>query len=214
VSIDSFGLSTKEKDGKQPYCIPCRKEYSKIYREINKDKESARHKKYIEENREKRREWERKKHKENPEKRREISKRYRQNNLEKERERIRNYARKNSVIHSLKAAEWREKNPERRKESERAYLKANPEKVNAKNAKRRALKIKAMPKWANLEKIKFIYSECSNISKLTGVEHHVDHIVPLNSKFVCGLHVHNNLQIITMSENVKKSNQVWPNRSF
>lgn len=42
----------------------------------------------------------------------------------------------------------------------------------------------------------------------TGVLHHVDHIVPLISPLVCGLHVGNNLRVIPAVENMRKSNKL------
>lgn len=64
--------------------------------------------------------------------------------------------------------------------------------------------------WADEYKIKKIYAECRAISKLTGVKHEVDHIIPIVGKnefgehVVCGLHVEANLQIIPKHENLKK----------
>ena len=65
---------------------------------------------------------------------------------------------------------------------------------------RRAYKLKAVPRWANIEKIKEIYKQC-------GKGYHVDHIIPLRSSNVCGLHVENNLQILKAEDNISKGNR-------
>lgn len=62
------------------------------------------------------------------------------------------------------------------------------------------------PCWADLKKIDEIYEQCRRVSELTGVAYHVDHVIPLRGKNVCGLHVHTNLQIITAEQNLKKGN--------
>jgi hypothetical protein len=64
----------------------------------------------------------------------------------------------------------------------------------------------ATPKWANIKLIENLYLSSKNISDQTGIPHQVDHIIPLKHKLVCGLHVEQNLRIITKSENSKKSN--------
>lgn len=55
-------------------------------------------------------------------------------------------------------------------------------------------------KWANLQKIAEIY-------KNRPEGYHVDHIIPLNGKDVCGLHVENNLQYLPKVDNLKKGNK-------
>ena len=92
-------------------------------------------------------------------------------------------------------------NREKRKETVRLTRLNNPHTQKAITAKRRALKLKATPKFANLKKIKEIYKKCPK-------GYHVDHIIPLQGKVVCGLHVEWNLQYLTPSENSSKSNKL------
>lgn len=87
------------------------------------------------------------------------------------------------------------------------WQKDNPAKVNARNRARRKLIENATPPWADWDKIVDVYEECTKLCEDTGEEHHVDHIIPLQGKLVCGLHVHTNLQILTAEENLTKSNK-------
>lgn len=77
---------------------------------------------------------------------------------------------------------------------------------NAAGARRHAAKLQRTPPWANQRAISGVYALARRLTRLTGLEHHVDHIVPLQGKLVCGLHVHTNLQILPGPENCRKNN--------
>lgn len=90
----------------------------------------------------------------------------------------------------------------------RAYRAAKPEVARAIKAKRRAAYLNAMPPWADKGAIQSIYAEAQRKTRETGVQHHVDHVVPLRGKLVSGLHVHWNLQVLTATANRSKYNRL------
>ena len=112
-------------------------------------------------------------------------------------------------VKELKKKQLQEK-PEQNRKHQAKWKKQNPHKTAVMNATRRAQKKRAVPSWANLEAIKKIYQEAVVLTKNTGILHEVDHIYPLQSKYLCGLHVENNLQILTKKENLAKGNRTWP----
>ena len=119
--------------------------------------------------------------------------------------------------------EWRAKNQARVRESIYRWRKENADafhainkksrakhfdRVMASNGKRRAVEKRATPAWANMFFIAEAYRLARLRTKLTGIKWHVDHIVPLKGKTVCGLHVENNIQVIPAQVNVRKNNQL------
>ena len=90
------------------------------------------------------------------------------------------------------------------------YLQRNKELFNEKKARRRAAKIQATPQWYNPTLTRAVYLEAKERSKKDGIQHHVDHIVPLQHELVCGLHVHYNLQVLPGKTNLSKGNRHWP----
>lgn len=102
---------------------------------------------------------------------------------------------------------WYADNRDARAASYSEWGKKNPHIRNALIAKRRSAKKNATPAWANLNAIAEFYREAARLTKETGIRHEVDHIIPLQSEIICGLHVENNLQILTRSENARKKNQ-------
>jgi 5-methylcytosine-specific restriction endonuclease McrA len=87
----------------------------------------------------------------------------------------------------------------------------NQEKVNANRMKYIATQLQATPPWLTKEQLKQmqeVYKKALELYKLDGVKRHVDHIIPLKGKTVSGLHVPWNLQILTATENMQKSNKL------
>lgn len=114
----------------------------------------------------------------------------------------------------LKAKKWIESNPEAAKKHFAASKKRarinHPERKIAENVARVDYVKRATPPWAN----KFFISEAYHLAKLrekvVGGKWHVDHVIPLRGKLVCGLHVENNLQVIPASINVHKHAKFTP----
>lgn len=79
----------------------------------------------------------------------------------------------------------------------------------ARSAMHHARKMKAIPMWLTVGKVMEVYAEAAK-RRAAGELCHVDHIVPLKSNLVCGLHNEFNLRIIPSSENQRKSNRHWP----
>ncbi len=135
-----------------------------------------------------------------------MKKVWNKNNKQKKKEWNKNN--KKSVRASQK--KWSENNKEKARMSVKKWRLENRHTINAWLAKRRAIKKQAIPSWADMQKIKKIYKQSETLTAATGLTHHVDHIYPLQSHYMCGFHVENNLQILTAEENFRKSNQVWP----
>lgn len=62
----------------------------------------------------------------------------------------------------------------------------------------------AIPLWHEKENVLIVYEKAREL----GME--VDHIVPVTSDFVSGLHCWHNLQLLERTENRSKSNKFWP----
>jgi hypothetical protein len=120
---------------------------------------------------------------------------------QKNKEKLREYRRKYYSSNKDKSKEYKLKNKDKIREANRLYRLNNPHIKNTANAIRRATKLNATPKFANLKKIKEIYKNCPK-------GFHVDHIIPLKNKLVCGLHVEWNLQYLPAKENLSKSNKL------
>ena len=99
--------------------------------------------------------------------------------------------------------EWRRANPEKAEAIVLDWLARNPGAKKAYHATRKArlLQLASALTPAEWEQIKAIYRLRTLISRATGIEHHVDHHIPLAKG---GMHHPSNLWVITAKENLRK----------
>lgn len=92
---------------------------------------------------------------------------------------------------------------------DKQYREENRARLTTKENRRRAMYLCAMPAWADKSKIAEWYEARAFAEEFFGLDIHVDHVIPLQGRAVCGLHVHNNLQLLTASQNSQKGNRLY-----
>jgi transcription elongation factor Elf1 len=106
--------------------------------------------------------------------------------------------------------QWKSKNKEALTAYNKMYSIENRDICNAGSARYKAAKVSQTPSWANDQLIAAYYKEAKRLEELTGIQFHVDHIIPLQGELVSGLHVETNLQLLPAHENIGKSNSFDP----
>ena len=94
------------------------------------------------------------------------------------------------------------------RERVKRYRQLNLPKVNAADAARIKRRKFATPDWLSAiqwAQIEEFYELAAAKTMQTGIDHHVDHIVPIKGKKVSGLNVPWNLQLLTAQKNMRKS---------
>jgi len=130
-----------------------------------------------------------------------------ESNKEKRKKILRDYyeRHRDSILASGRA--YRERNIEAERERARKWRRKNRAKICANVRARQAGLNRATPAWADRNSILVKYKERQRMTAITGVEHHVDHKIPLQGENVCGLHVAANLRVILARDNLNKSNK-------
>jgi hypothetical protein len=169
--------------------------YLKAYREANKDKIKVTKKAYREANKDKIKV---------------TKKAYHEANKDKIVAKVSAYYWANKDKHKATIKAYREANKEKVAATKKAWAVANADKVTADVSRRKALKLKLIPKHlkncpVEKQRVLDIFKLCRLISMATGVKHHVDHMWPVSDG---GPEWSGNLQIITAYENVSKGASV------
>ena len=126
-----------------------------------------------------------------------------------------------SIAALKRATEWYIDNKDKRKnydaerrkekrylyrEASRRYRESHPSEKKAEVISRRNGIKKQTPIWANKKYMNIFYKIAKLEQKRIGQPVHVDHIYPLNSDWVCGLHCEHNMQLLIAKDNIVKSN--------
>ncbi len=211
-ALTSFGKLKSSKDGLRSLCRLCRSVA---------EKES-----YIK-NQAKRLESGRKYREENKETIKENHKRHRENNKENIRQRGIDYRKENSLelnerkrqkrisqleVFRQREAEARRKNKDKIKQNNKKYYGLNSQAFKQRSNLRRFRADQATPVWCDLALCAAKYAEAKRLTKETGIKHNVDHIDPIAHPLIAGLHLSNNLRVVTETENRRKTNSFTPYR--
>jgi hypothetical protein len=198
-----FSKNKSSKDGLEPACKVCRKAryqqnkdemlaYQKAYYQQNKDKVSAYHAQHYEQNKDKAKAY----YQQNKEKLLAQGAKWRAENKDK--------------IASRKKTHYQQ-NKDKIRAYQAQYTEENKPRLLAMQAKYRSVSLLSTPEWLDAghwAEMEAEYALSLWCSEVMGEKYHVDHIVPLKGKKVCGLHVPWNLQVIPAVENRRKKNKL------
>lgn len=115
------------------------------------------------------------------------------------------WVQKNKDRHCELTRSWYERNKDQHLVNSKEWYAANRHRKLATTTAREERCRLATPVWADREAIVALYAQAKRMTQETGIQHDVDHIVPLRGKTVSGLHVPENLRVIPSAENKRKA---------
>lgn len=194
-AFDVFTKDIRYKDGYRSYCRACQTACAKESYARNPFPARERAKKYFQEHKaeyaKKKREW--------SANNKDKIRVYEKTNYERHKDRILAYQ-----------AKYQQEHRDRHNEVSRAWAIRNKHNRRYHSMLSKAVLRRALAPWADLDAIKAFYERARELELETGQKWHVDHIVPLRSKIVCGLHCEANLQVLLAGDNIRKGNRWWP----
>ena len=171
------------KDGHHSFCIICHKAKNVARKKLNRSDPVFRAKELA------------------------YKKEYRTRNAEQRKAYMKEWHAKNSMQQITYREQYRLNNSTYFKD----YAKANKHKVNANTRKRQAAKLQRTPAWltdVDYWMIEEAYELAALRTKILGFSWEVDHVLPLQGKFISGLHTPYNLQVIPMVQTRSKANKL------
>lgn len=209
-SFDCYYKNNQGKDGLYSKCKKCHLIGTKKWKVANPEKVNEEARLRRQKNPEARRQYERENYAKNSERIKERTRKIRSLDLKKYSKKTLDRIAKDPEKYRAIARKTYYKNIDKRRQDLRDYKNKNPEKMKIYELSRKYSKQAAMVGWSDDFLIAEIYHLAKLRNKMTNIKWHVDHIVPLRNKNVCGLHVHFNLRVIPALENLSKSNRYWP----
>ena len=188
--FNAFGRDNARPDGLSVKCKPCNNAYSRRLRSVGHESDEKRAARLL------------------------AQAAWRGKNAE----RLRAYdnARSTTRVRNEKvsSAKWRAENHAQFRAAIAKWKTENKALLALYSSGRRASERSASAAWSDTEYEKFVLQEAYRLSelrsKVVGIPYHVDHIVPLRGKTVCGLHCAANLAVIPARSNMLKGNRTWP----
>jgi len=136
------------------------------------------------------------------------AKKYRKENPDKVREYKRRWIEENKERHMEYFEQYRKNNPDKISKYYKKYYEKNKHEYARRCKEYRERINKVTPQWYDPSKAKDLYDLADKLRDATGEDWDVDHIIPVKAEKVCGLHWHENLQVIPATLNRSKGNKL------
>jgi 5-methylcytosine-specific restriction endonuclease McrA len=120
------------------------------------------------------------------------------------------YDKLNRATKRIYSLNYYKNNPDKMKNYHKKSYQRNKEKIIKRSNLRHVLKRKSSiisQKLNMIGEITYIYTLAKFLSKILTIRVSIDHIIPLKNKFICGLDVPWNMQLLELRDNISKNNK-------